>query len=143
MFLQGENNWFAAESLPSRRDFWRAATGEFRFMAENHNNHRKAAAGKNGRHARAQRSEHKAAKKTGDKDGRGKSGPRAVASGNSTKANGRNAAHSPAGTLFVIGGAEDRHDTKIILSRLAERIGSSKLVISTLASDYGDELWEV
>src|SRR5262249_24896893 len=27
--------------------------------------------------------------------------------------------------------------------RLAERIGSGKLVISTLASDYGDEMWEV
>jgi hypothetical protein len=30
----------------------------------------------------------------------------------------------------------------IILKNLAERIGSGKLVISTLASDYPDELWE-
>jgi cyanophycinase len=112
-------------------------------MAGNHNNQRKAAAGKKGRQAREQDSEHKAAQKNGQKNGRGKSASRAVARGNSTKANGRTAPRAPAGTLFVIGGAEDRRDTKIILSRLAERIGSGKLVISTLASDYGDELWEV
>src|SRR5262245_17468707 len=41
------------------------------------------------------------------------------------------------------GGAEDREDTKIILSNLAERIGSGKLVISTLASGYADEVWEI
>jgi cyanophycinase len=102
-------------------------------MAGNHNNQRKAAAGKNSQHGHAQGAEHKAAKKNGQKNGRGKNG----------KANGRSAARAPSGTLFVIGGAEDREDTKIILSRLAERIGSGKLVISTLASDYGDELWEV
>ncbi len=112
-------------------------------MARNHNNQRKAAEGKNGQQARAQRHEQKATKKNGQKNGRGKSVPRAVASGASTKPNGRSAARVPAGTLFVIGGAEDREDTKIILSRLAERIGSGKLVISTLASDYGDEMWEV
>jgi cyanophycinase len=112
-------------------------------MAENHNNQRKAAARKNGQQTRAQGAECKAAKKNGQKNGRGKSAPRAGASGSSTKANGRSAPRAPAGTLFVIGGAEDRHDTKIILSCLAERIGSGKLVISTLASDYGDELWEV
>jgi cyanophycinase len=112
-------------------------------MAGNHNNHRKAAAGKNGQHCNAQAAEQKAAKKNGKKNARGKSAPRAVANGNSTKANGRNSDRAPAGTLFIIGGAEDKHDTRIILSRLAERIGSGKLVISTLASDYGDELWEV
>jgi cyanophycinase len=112
-------------------------------MAGNHNNHRKVAAGKNGQNSHEQESEHKAAKKNGQKNGGGNSAPRAGAIGASRKANGRSAPRAPAGTLFVIGGAEDKHDTMIILSRLAERIGSGKLVISTLASDYGDELWEV
>jgi len=102
-------------------------------MAGNHNDRRKSAAGKNGRRNHAHKPEQKAAKKNGQKNGRGNGG----------KANGISAAGAPAGTLFVIGGAEDRHDTKIILSRLAERIGSGKLVISTLATDYGDEMWEV
>src|SRR5215475_15723746 len=102
-------------------------------MAGNHTGERKIAAGKNGRHNHAQKPEQKTAKKNGQKNGRG----------NGKKTNGRSAPRAPAGTLFVIGGAEDRHDTKIILSRLAERIGSGKLVISTLATDYGDELWEV
>src|SRR5262245_895493 len=61
--------------------------------------------------------------------------------GKSAKANGKNAA--PSGSLFAIGGAEDREETKVILSLLAERIGSGKLVVSTLASEYGDELWEI
>jgi cyanophycinase len=101
-------------------------------MAGNHTGERKAA-GRNGQHNHAQKPEQKASKKNGQKNGRGKNG----------KANGGSAAGAPAGTLFIIGGAEDRHDTKIILSRLAERIGSGKLVISTLATDYGDEVWEV
>jgi cyanophycinase len=101
-------------------------------MAGNHTGERQTAAGKNSQRNHAQKPEQKAANKNGQKNGRGKNG----------KANGGNAAGAPAGTLFVIGGAEDKHDTKVILSRLAERIGSGKLVISTLASDYGDEAWE-
>jgi cyanophycinase len=92
-------------------------------MARNHNDRRKA---KNGWHSSAER---KAAKNNGR--GRRKS----------QKANGRSAA--PGGALIAIGGAEDREDTKIILSALAERIGSGKLVISTLASGYADEVWEI
>jgi cyanophycinase len=102
-------------------------------MAGNHTGERKTAAGKNSRRNHAQKPEHKAPKKNGHKSGRGKNG----------KANGGSAAGAPAGSLFIIGGAEDREDTKEILSRMAERIGSGKLVISTLASDYGDELWDV
>src|SRR5688572_5710003 len=102
-------------------------------MAGNHTGERKTAAGKNGHHNHSHKPEQKASKKNGPKNGRGKNG----------KANGGSAVGVPAGTLFVIGGAEDREDTKEILSRMAERIGSGKLVISTLASDYGDELWEV
>jgi cyanophycinase len=101
-------------------------------MAENHKGARKSA-GNNGRGNHAQRPEHVAAKKNGQKNGRGKG----------EKADRTSASRAPAGTLFAVGGAEDRHDTKIILSHLAERIGSGKLVISTLASEYGDEVWEV
>src|SRR5499426_1732835 len=90
-------------------------------MAGNHNDRRKA---KNGRGSPAERAGAK-------KNGRGES----------QKANGGNAAL--AGSLIAIGGAEDREDTKIILSRVAERIGSGKLVISTLASGYADEVWEI
>src|SRR5262247_3057420 len=90
-------------------------------MAGNHNDRRKA---KNGRGSPAER---EGAKKNGR--------------GESQKANGGNAA--PAGSLIAIGGAEDREDTKIILRSVAERIGSGALVISTLASGYGDEVWEI
>src|SRR5215467_6375482 len=97
------DSWFAAESLPSRKDFWRAARGEFRFMAGNHTGERKNAAGKNGQRNHAENPEQKAAKKNGQKNGRGIS----IASGSERKVNGRSAAGAPAGTLFVIGGAED------------------------------------
>lgn len=50
---------------------------------------------------------------------------------------------SRAGTLVIIGGSEDKQETKIILRAVADRIGSGRLVISTLASQYGEELWEV
>src|SRR5262245_27184458 len=90
-------------------------------MAGNHNDQRKA---KNGRHISVER---EAAKN----NGRGKS----------HKANGGSG--RAAGSLIAVGGAEDREDTKIILSNLAERIGSGKLVISTLASGYADEVWEI
>jgi cyanophycinase len=101
-------------------------------MAGNRNGQRKTA-GKNSRHNHAQKPEQKAAKKNGQKNGSGKG----------EKINGRGAPRVPAGTLFAIGGAEDRRDTKVILSYMAERIGSGKLVISTLASEYGDEVWDV
>ena len=90
-------------------------------MAGNHNDRRKA---KNGRYSSAER---KAAKN----NGRGKS----------QKANGGSG--RSAGSLIAIGGAEDREDTKIILSYIAERIGSGKLVISTVASGYAEEVWEI
>src|SRR5262245_59616713 len=106
-------------------------------MAGNHTGERKAAARKNGQHNHAQKPEQKASKKNGRKNGRGNGKKVSTASGNEWKVNGGSAPRARAGTLFVIGGAEDKHDTKIILSRLAERIGSGKLVISTLASDYG------
>ena len=90
-------------------------------MAGNHNDRRKA---KNGRYSSAEW-------KTAKNNGRGKS----------KKANGGSG--RSAGSLIAIGGAEDREDTMIILSYIAERIGSGKLVISTLASGYADEVWEI
>jgi cyanophycinase len=47
------------------------------------------------------------------------------------------------GTLFIIGGSEDKRETKSILYSLAERIGDGRLVISTLASDAGEVAWTV
>src|SRR5262249_62363259 len=97
-------------------------------MAGNHTGERKTAAGKNGRRNHAQKPEQKAAKKNGLKNGRG----------NGKKANGRSAPRAPAGTLFVIGGAEERHDTKIILRRLGRRNWPGQLVVSTLAPHFGE-----
>ena len=102
-------------------------------MAGKHNGSRKAAAKKNGRQADAQGPKKKAAENNGQKNVRVKR----------EKVGGRGATRAPSGALFVIGGAEDREDTKVILSHFAERIGSGKLVISTLASGYADEVWEV
>ncbi len=91
-------------------------------MAENRNGHKKAASQKNGQ---------KPAQKNAHKNGQGE------------KREPNRARHSSAvGTLFVIGGGEDRQEMKVILRNLAERIGSGKLVVSTLASEYGDEVWE-
>ena len=105
-------------------------------MTGNHSGRRKTN-GKNGRHNHAQKPDQTSAKKNGHEK------KAAADSGAERKANGKSASRALAGTLFAIGGAEDRHDTKVILSHMAERIGSGKLVISTLASEYGDEVWEV
>jgi cyanophycinase len=49
----------------------------------------------------------------------------------------------PRGKLFLIGGSEDKKDTRLILGALAELIGAGKLVISTLASNNSDAVWSV
>ena len=36
-------------------------------------------------------------------------------------------------TLIIIGGKEDRSDDKVILGEVARRVGSGKLVVSTVA----------
>ncbi len=46
------------------------------------------------------------------------------------------------GTLLLIGGREDKTSEKRILRTLVERIGSRKLVIATLASEYAEECWQ-
>lgn len=48
----------------------------------------------------------------------------------------------PKGTLLIIGGREDKEDRRIILQRLAQRVGSGKLVIAPLASKSPDEMFE-
>jgi cyanophycinase len=100
---------------------------------EGKHNSRRTAARKNGRQAGAQEPKQKATEGSGHKNGRVKR----------ARADERGATRAPSGVLFVIGGAEDREDTKVILSHFAERIGSGKLVISTLASGYADEVWEI
>lgn len=45
------------------------------------------------------------------------------------------------GALFIIGGGEDKQNDRVILRELAHRVGSGKLVIATLASSIGEELW--
>ena len=51
--------------------------------------------------------------------------------------------HSQAsGSLVIIGGAEDRKDHMEILREVANRVGSGKLVVSTVASEFPKELWE-
>lgn len=46
------------------------------------------------------------------------------------------------GTLFLIGGREDREGERHILRRVVEAVGGGKLVVATLATSYADELWE-
>jgi cyanophycinase len=50
--------------------------------------------------------------------------------------------HRPKGTLLIIGGHEDKEDDRLILRRVAEHVGSEKLVVATLASDEAQESWE-
>jgi cyanophycinase len=45
-------------------------------------------------------------------------------------------------TLIVIGGHEDKTDKKLILRAVAERVGSGKLVIATVASGIQKEQYE-
>lgn len=46
------------------------------------------------------------------------------------------------GTLIIIGGREDKEGEKEILQLVAERAGSGKLVVATVATDVPDELWK-
>ena len=48
----------------------------------------------------------------------------------------------PKGTLIIIGGHEDKKGDKLILKLLADRIGSGKLVVATIASSLPAEMWE-
>jgi cyanophycinase len=45
-------------------------------------------------------------------------------------------------TLIVIGGHEDKEGEKRILSEVARRVGSGKLVVATVATQSPDEVWE-
>jgi cyanophycinase len=46
------------------------------------------------------------------------------------------------GELLVIGGHEDKHHERLILRYLARRVGSGTLVVSAVASEEPEELWE-
>jgi cyanophycinase len=46
------------------------------------------------------------------------------------------------GTLIIIGGKEDKDGNQEILQLVAERAGSGKLVVATVATDVPDELWK-
>ena len=46
-----------------------------------------------------------------------------------------------AGTLFIIGGREDKQETRAILRALAAQLSGRKLLIATLASEFPDERW--
>jgi cyanophycinase len=46
------------------------------------------------------------------------------------------------GTLIIIGGREEKAGGMLILKEVARRVGRGKLVIATVASSVGDELWQ-
>lgn len=46
------------------------------------------------------------------------------------------------GTLIIIGGKEDKDGNKEILQQVADRAGSGRLVIATVATDVPEDLWE-
>ena len=48
----------------------------------------------------------------------------------------------PKGQLLIVGGREDKENEKEILRELATLVGDGKLVVSTIASDVPDELWQ-
>src|SRR3954468_10900652 len=50
--------------------------------------------------------------------------------------------HKPTGRLLIIGGHEDKEHKKLILRRVANRVGSGKLVVATVASGEARESWE-
>ena len=69
---------------------------------------------------------------------RGRSGPRTI-----PVRPGRADESQPSkGTLIIIGGHEDKEHERIILRAVADRVGSGKLVLVTVASSVPDELWK-
>jgi cyanophycinase len=52
------------------------------------------------------------------------------------------AARGGRGTLVIIGGREDKEGDKLILTDVARRVGSGKLVVATVASEVQGELFE-
>jgi cyanophycinase len=48
----------------------------------------------------------------------------------------------PKGTLIIIGGKEDKEGDKLILKLLADRVGSGKLVVASIASDLPREMYD-
>ena len=48
----------------------------------------------------------------------------------------------PRGTLIIIGGKEDQEGDKLILRLLADKVGSGKLVVASIASDLPREMYD-
>lgn len=73
----------------------------------------------------------------------------AKSSSNGHKTTARNSAQAgssalpcdPKGTLVIIGGRESKEGHRPILEDLARRVGSGKLVVSTIASEEPEEQW--
>jgi cyanophycinase len=56
----------------------------------------------------------------------------------------RSSLQLPGGSLIIIGGREDRDKDMEILSNFCKRVGKNgKLVVATVASSVGNELWEI
>ena len=51
----------------------------------------------------------------------------------------------PHGHLFIIGGAEDREEDKLVLARFVELAGGpdARIAVLTAASNYHDEVWPI
>jgi cyanophycinase len=47
------------------------------------------------------------------------------------------------GSLVIIGGREDRENEMLILQEVSKRVGRGKLVVATVASSVGNELWQI
>jgi cyanophycinase len=70
-------------------------------------------------------------------------GERAVAiSGRPTRGAESHPTVRPRGTLIIIGGREDKEGDKLILRLLADRVGSGKLVVASIASELPEEMWD-
>jgi len=57
----------------------------------------------------------------------------------------RKTRNPPHGHLFIIGGAEDREEDKLVLARFVELAGgpAARIAVITAASHYHDEVWPV
>src|SRR3982751_1948728 len=55
----------------------------------------------------------------------------------------RNGSYASRRTLIIIGGGEDKEGDKLILREIARRVGSGKLVVTTVASSEPEGLFEI
>src|SRR5215203_1293140 len=60
----------------------------------------------------------------------------------SKNGNGNRNAKGRRGNLIIIGGHEDKQGRSEILEKVAERVGSGKLVVATVGSQEPEEMWK-